>query len=220
MDNEILTIEEVAKYLRVSERTVYEWVQKGEIPCGKIGSNWRFKKSELERWVDDRLMGKKKKDKSGESLLISSVLSLETCSVLDCSDKKEALAQMVSLLSVNPAIKDKNEVLEAVFKREELMSTGIGLHIGVPHVRLDSVSSIAMAAGVNKHDIEDYESLDGQPVRIIIMLAAGRNQHTEYIRMLSTVSAKLKQPSVRDNLLSASDGAEIFSILTSSGALS
>jgi len=45
MDDDILTIEEVAKYLRVSERTVYDWAQKGEIPSGKIGTVWRFKKA-------------------------------------------------------------------------------------------------------------------------------------------------------------------------------
>ena len=53
--DDILTIEEVAKYLRVSERTVYDWAQKGEIPAGKIGTVWRFKKSEIEKWVNERL---------------------------------------------------------------------------------------------------------------------------------------------------------------------
>jgi PTS system nitrogen regulatory IIA component len=59
MDDDILTIEEVAKYLRVSERTVYDWAQKGEIPAGKIGTVWRFKKSEIERWVNERLSSNK-----------------------------------------------------------------------------------------------------------------------------------------------------------------
>ena len=54
-DDEILTIEEVAKYLRVSERTVYDWAQKGEIPAGKFGTVWRFMKSEIEKWVSGRL---------------------------------------------------------------------------------------------------------------------------------------------------------------------
>ena len=52
MEDDILTIEEVAKYLRVSERTVYDWAQKGEIPSGKIGTVWRFKKSEIEKYAE------------------------------------------------------------------------------------------------------------------------------------------------------------------------
>ena len=53
MQDDILTIEEVAKYLRVSDRTVYDWAQKGEIPAGKIGTVWRFKKSEVEALIED-----------------------------------------------------------------------------------------------------------------------------------------------------------------------
>src|SRR5574344_2923862 len=60
VEDDILTIEEVAKYLRVSERTVYAWAQKGEIPSGKIGTVWRFKKSEIEKWVNDRLSSSSK----------------------------------------------------------------------------------------------------------------------------------------------------------------
>ena len=50
---EILTIEEVARYLRVSERTVYDWAQKGKIPAGKLGFSWRFKRSDIQRWADE-----------------------------------------------------------------------------------------------------------------------------------------------------------------------
>ena len=55
--HEIMTIEEVAAYLRVSERTVYEWAQKGDLPGGKIGTTWRFKSADIEKWVNDRLKG-------------------------------------------------------------------------------------------------------------------------------------------------------------------
>ncbi len=58
MEDDILTIEEVAKYLRVSERTVYDWAQKGEIPSGKIGTVWRFKKSEIESALKNGIKAK------------------------------------------------------------------------------------------------------------------------------------------------------------------
>ena len=58
----IMTIEEVAEYLRVSERTVYDWASKGEIPCGKIGTAWRFKSSDIETWVN-KLLGSTKADR-------------------------------------------------------------------------------------------------------------------------------------------------------------
>ena len=53
--HEIMTIEDVAKYLRVSERTVYDWAQKGILPGGKIGTTWRFKSADIQKWVNDKL---------------------------------------------------------------------------------------------------------------------------------------------------------------------
>ena len=74
MDGDILTIEEVAKYLRVSERTVYDWAQKGEIPAGKIGTVWRFKKTEVENWVNARLSSDLQKQNE-QSVQVKNILS-------------------------------------------------------------------------------------------------------------------------------------------------
>ena len=75
MEDDILTIEEVAKYLRVSERTVYDWAQKGEIPAGKIGTVWRFKKSEIEKWVNERLSSNIKKEENNPEVIVKNILS-------------------------------------------------------------------------------------------------------------------------------------------------
>ena len=53
--HDIMTVKEVADYLRVSERTIYDWATKGHIPCGKLGTTWRFKRAEIEQWVNRRL---------------------------------------------------------------------------------------------------------------------------------------------------------------------
>lgn len=51
MDDEILTIKEIAAYLRLKEKTAYALVAKGEIPGFKVGGSWRFRKTELEKWI-------------------------------------------------------------------------------------------------------------------------------------------------------------------------
>jgi len=51
---EILTLKEVAAYLRLAERTVYLYAQNGKLPGIKIGSAWRFRRSELDRWLDEQ----------------------------------------------------------------------------------------------------------------------------------------------------------------------
>ncbi len=56
-DNEILTLEEVAAYLRLKPQTIYKWAQEKRIPAAKLGKEWRFRKSILDRWLDDQILG-------------------------------------------------------------------------------------------------------------------------------------------------------------------
>lgn len=51
MDADIITIKEVADYLRLKEKTAYALAAKGEIPGFKVGGSWRFRKSEIEKWI-------------------------------------------------------------------------------------------------------------------------------------------------------------------------
>jgi excisionase family DNA binding protein len=52
--DEILTLQEVATYLKLAERTVYGYAQKGLVPGIKVGSSWRFRKADIDRWLDEQ----------------------------------------------------------------------------------------------------------------------------------------------------------------------
>lgn len=211
---ELLTIDEVAKLLRVSERTVYDWAQKGEIPCGKFGTNWRFRKGEVLKWIDSRLKTPKS-DIKNTSFDISAVLTKERIKLLNVTSKNSALIELAEVLSDSSLIHNQEELLKEIFKREELMSTGVGLGIGVPHVRLNSVEDIVMAVGVVKNNtLTDYESLDGEGVNIICMIAGHSDQHSRHIKLLSQISRLLKDDLVRAEVLNASGEEEIYNILT------
>jgi len=54
-DHEILTLEEVALYLRLKPQTIYRWAQEKRIPAVKLGKEWRFRKSILDRWLDEQI---------------------------------------------------------------------------------------------------------------------------------------------------------------------
>lgn len=212
-EHEILTLEEVANYLRVSERTVYDWANKGEIPCGKFGTSWRFKRSEIERWVDQRL-GPGRQAIQAEGISLSKILSASRVRLLDCANKDEALEALIESLADAPEVKNRDELAREVYERESLMSTGIGFGVGVPHVRIHSVSDLVMAVGINRRPIPDYASLDEQPVRIICMVAARADQHAKYLKTLAAISAILRQEGVREALLSAATPEEAYRILT------
>jgi len=212
-DHEILTVEEVAAYLRVSERTVYEWAHKGEMPCGKLGTTWRFMRSEVQDWVNERL-ARSRPAAVRVAVRLADVLTPERVLVLDVATKREALEALIDCLARAPGVADRRELAAEVFRREDLMSTGIGLGVGVPHVRLASVREVVVAVGLSRRDIADYASLDGRPVRVVCMVAAGKDQHAEYLRVLAAVTARLRDERCREALRAAPDPAAAWTILT------
>jgi PTS system nitrogen regulatory IIA component len=212
MTEDILTIEEVAKYLRVSDRTVYDWAQKGEIPAGKIGTVWRFKKSEIENWVNARLSSSAFKSNDSQ-ILVKNILSPDRIVFINHSSKHDAIVQLSQVLATAPQIKNASELTTEILKREELMSTAIGKGIAIPHVRLSSVTDLVMAVGVCKKPIADYQTIDDEPVDLLFMIAAAYNQHSQYLKTLSHFCAKLKQEGLHSSIIAAKSEQEVFSLL-------
>lgn len=213
MEDDILTIEDVANYLRVSERTVYEWAQKGEIPSGKIGKTvWRFKKSEIEKWVNERLTSSTSFS-SDIVVQIKNILSPERIVFLNHQTKHDSLVQLTQNLATAPQVKDAKELEVEILKREDLMSTSIGRGLAIPHVRLSSVTDLVMSVGISKNDIIDFQPIDDIPVRVLFMIGAAYNQHSYYLKTLSHLSTKLREPDLYKKLLEAQSAMEVYNLL-------
>ena len=211
-DDDILTIDEVAKYLRVSERTVYEWAQKGEIPSGKIGTVWRFKKAEIEKWVNDRLSSQTSRSVD-VSVQLKNIISPERIIFMSHPTKNDALIELSENLATAPQVKDAKELQKEILKREDLMSTAIGRGIAIPHVRLASVTDLVMSVGISKVDVIDFNPIDDVPVRLMFMIAAAYNQHSYYLQTLSYCSSKIRNSQLRDSLLASESPDEAYRLL-------
>ncbi len=210
---ELMTVEDVAAYLRVAERTIYDWAQKGDIPCGKLGASWRFRRSDIDNWLETKFVDKKIK-KESEPVLPQDVLCEDMIKIYsEKISKIELLTDMVELISKSKNVQDKKELLDGIFKREELMSTGIGLGIAVPHVRIDSVKDLVMAVGVTAQPVDDYDTIDAKPVQVIFMIAANTDQHAQHLKLLSQIAAKFKDEDLRKKLVQAKTPAEVAGIL-------
>ncbi|MDR1784936.1 MAG: PTS sugar transporter subunit IIA [Spirochaetaceae bacterium] len=214
MTEDILTIDEVAQYLRVSERTVYDWAQKGEIPSGKIGTAWRFKKSEIEKWVNERLGSKSRSSVMEAPVRVKNILSPDRIVFLTYSTKHDALVALSEVLATAPQVKNKEELTGEILMREDLMSTAIGRGIAIPHVRLASVTDLVMAVGISKTAVIDFQTIDDEPVRLLFMIAAAYDQHSYYLQTLSYFSGRLKNRELREALLAATGAGEVYDLLS------
>ena len=137
----------------------------------------------------------------------------ENCIVeLKTSDKIEALKILVNLLAKNEKVTDKNKLEDAIFERENLMSTGIGYGIAIPHARDKSVKDFVIALGIQRAGIS-YESIDDKPVNLIFMIASPENKNREYIIIMSELSFILKDKLLIDKILHSNSEKEIYRII-------
>ena len=163
--------------------------------------------------MENRPFGTNRKLNRKSSITLDKVLAPERVLILTCSTKTEVLNALIECLAQTPQVKDPQALAEGVFKREALMSTGIGLGIGIPHVRLNTVEDVVAAAALCREPIIDYESLDGQPIRLVFMIAACEGQHEQYIRLLASLSSRLKDETLRNALIAAPDPETFHRIL-------
>jgi nitrogen PTS system EIIA component len=129
-----------------------------------------------------------------------------------------ALAELITLLSHHMDSTVAGDLTKAVWEREGLMSTGIGQGLAFPHVRLQVLQDAAIAVGVSRAGIDDYESLNGEPVHIVLLIAAPQGKHELYIRLLARVANVLTGQTIRAAVIAADASCDVFAILEGSGA--
>ena len=146
---------------------------------------------------------------------LKNIFHEENCLILQESTKTEALMEMIESLSSTGKIASGEDLQREIFYREQLMSTGIGMGIGVPHVRFKGISEPVAALGISPPGIEDYGSIDNEPVKLIVMILVGENQHKQHIRLLSQIMERLKDDDKRNALMKATTHKEIYELITS-----
>lgn len=127
---------------------------------------------------------------------------------LKAKTKDDALHELIDVLATSDKVTNRDELSEAIREREQLNSTGIGLNTAIPHVKIPSVRDFVIAIGRAHHSI-DYGSTDGEPIYIIIMIAANDKQAGEYLQVLANLVLKLKDRAFRNKVLFASDPEKI-----------
>lgn len=131
---------------------------------------------------------------------------------LKAEEKEEALIEMVNLLERGWGVKDKEDILKAIKSREELMSTGIGQGVAIPHARLSSVDKALAAFGKSEKGI-NFNALDKKPVYLLFLLIVPEEALNLHNKILARVSRLLKHNYFRELLKVAKTPQEILSLI-------
>ena len=138
---------------------------------------------------------------SGRSVLVG----------LKGQNKREILEELVSAVDEGK-ITDRDRVMDAVLQREEIMSTGIGHGIAIPHGKSEYVTELGGVLGIKEGGV-DFDALDGKPTFIFFLLVSPMDVSGPHIKALARISRLLKVEEFRQRLIAAKDNDEAITIV-------
>lgn len=149
----------------------------------------------------------------GHNMRITDLLDKNSISLnASPADKKETLDLAVELMAKSGKLSDVEKYREQVYAREEESTTGIGEGIAIPHGKCDAVKAPGLAAMVIKNGVE-YESLDGEPVTLLFLIAAPNTKDNVHLDVLSKLSVMLMDENFTTSLRNAKSVEEFLQII-------
>ncbi|MDD5482978.1 MAG: PTS sugar transporter subunit IIA [Kiritimatiellae bacterium] len=213
-----LTINDVARFLNISEKTLYRMIRHGEIPARKVHDQYRFNRTELLEWAikHHKAISREfvKNDEKAASAARMPLLSeaLKSGGVfygLEGTDKKSALRSLVAALRL-PHGADRELLLKMLLAREEMASTSIGEGIAVPHARNPLVLQVAepqVTIGFLQTPV-DFQALDGKPVfALFSIITPAVRMHLHF---LSRLAFALQDNGFRELIMRQAESAQII----------
>lgn len=128
---------------------------------------------------------------------------------LQVNTKKELIDELIDLLHGKVSDDQLQSIRESVFEREEIMSTGVGKQLAIPHGKCSSIdenfASFAMLA-----DPVEFNSIDNEPVRLAFLLVGPTQKNSSHIKLLSRISRLMNSGTFREKLLDCETAEDIF----------
>lgn len=199
-----LGVRDVARLLSVSEKSIYRWIQQGQLPAYKVNEQYRFNRAELLEWANAQKINVSAElfvePDAGAELMPDFADSLEAGGIfyrLVGNDKEQALRSVVGVMKLPPDL-DRELLYRVLLARETMASTGIGEGIAIPHVRNPIVLSVnhpAICLCFLEKPVE-FGAIDGQPVHTLFTLVSPTVR--VHLYMLSRLAHALRNPGFKE----------------------
>lgn len=145
-------------------------------------------------------------------LLLTELLTPDRIRVpLVANDKPGVLRELVQLLADRAGV-DPAPLLRAVQDREQVLSTGIGHGIAIPHAKVTTVNELSLVCGSHPTGV-DFDALDGAPVRLFFLLIGPESAAGQHVKALSRIARLVRRESVREELMQAKTAEEFNQLL-------
>jgi PTS system nitrogen regulatory IIA component len=196
-----ISVKEAADFLRVSEKTVYRWIQQGVVPAYRAQGQYRFNRRELEGWarykrIGTGLGGTSAQEGEENIDLADAIQRGGVHYKIEGGSPEQIYRNIVEIFPLSPPRDPafKGDLAQTLIEREGLASTGIGKGMSIPHPRHPRQWGLEGPA-VGVFFLErpaDFKAVDGEPVYVLfVLLCATVKGH---LRMLAQVSHLLREP--------------------------
>jgi mannitol/fructose-specific phosphotransferase system IIA component (Ntr-type) len=127
--------------------------------------------------------------------------------------RRDAIVALAELTANGFSARDRSGFLTALFDREDVATTAIGGGIALPHARLPHLPACLATLGIS-HGGLDFAARDGQPVHLVLMLAARMQDRTEHLHLMATLAERLRRPGLVARVLEATDARQAIATFT------
>lgn len=163
----------------------------------------------------NRLLTELFKSKKKGSMKFSHYLDSKLVTFLNSDSRDEAIDSLIHLLDVSGKLPDKALFRKAIFHREDLVSTGIGMGVAIPHAKLKDLNDFFIAMGIQQKKGLEWNALDKAPVRLVFMIGGPDNRQTEYLQILSQLTSAIREVDLRKSLLQTESRTEVLDLFSS-----
>jgi fructose PTS system EIIA component len=130
---------------------------------------------------------------------------------LDLDLKSKVIDKMLSIVADHPGVLDIGKLSEDVIRREQDMSTGIGKTLALPHAKSAGVTEPVMAFATLRNGV-NFDSIDGEPVRIVFLLATPEEMLAEHLKFLGRITKLAGRDDIRQRLILSSSAEEVIEL--------
>ena len=146
-------------------------------------------------------------------MLLTELLTADRVRVpLGSRTKNDVLRELVELAASSRDAGAVESMLAAVRDREQVLSTGIGGGVAIPHGKTPHIEQLVLAAGVAPRAI-DFDALDGQPVQLFFLLVGPESASGAHVKVLSRISRLLRRDRLRSELIAAQTSDDFLDVI-------
>ncbi len=124
----------------------------------------------------------------------------ESIMSLSGRNKLEVMNQLITRAAELTKL-DRDVIFRLIWKREQMMTTGVGGKLALPHIRVNDILHPFVLVGVCENPISDYQGQDDQPVRVIVFTVAPDENQEAYLQLLSSISRRFRNPELIEKLI-------------------